>query len=301
LLKSSYKTSGCVAAACGLACWLAAAPALARSGHVENRCSLLTPEAYEELDARVLLLLSVESSRPLPAVVCSGVSSYVEWDGDRFAITGRASIVDEVVDIVEAQLHGEQRRTEADPKTIESAAIAAGQPVLDGGADPPPRVRTARGGGIAIGIETELPSSSIASAMGPTFDFAARVGPVMLGGREALRFSVQGHGVSFMDFQALVANGAPFDPDEHVGVVLRFGAEWMEAYPGGSSGQAVAVPITAVGLRLANSYGLVGLWFGVDAHFRLSPLALHTSSELSANDVGASFTLGVAFVDWMHQ
>ncbi|HYQ18169.1 MAG TPA: hypothetical protein VEQ58_20485, partial [Polyangiaceae bacterium] len=119
--------------------------------------------------------------------------------------------------------------------------------------------------------------------------------------REALRFSVQGHGVSFMDFQAAVAYGAPFDPDEHIGAVFRFGAEWMEAYPGGSSGQAVAVPIADVGLRLANSYGLVGLWFGVDAHFRLSSLALHGANELSANDVGASFTLGVAFVDWMHK
>jgi hypothetical protein len=101
-----------------------------------------------------------------------------------------------------------------------------------------------------------------------------------------------------MDFQATAAYGAPFDPDARFGAVVRFGAEWMVAYPEGNSGQAAVVPVTDVGLRVASSMGMVRLWLGLDAHFRLSPLLLRSRGVLRANDVGASFTLGVAFVDW---
>ena len=134
--------------------------------------------------------------------------------------------------------------------------------------------------------------------MGPAFDFAASVGPILLGGREAIRFSVAGRRVSLMDFQATIAYGAPFDPGAHFGVVARFGPEWLVAYPEGNSGQAKVAAVGDVGLRLANSFGMVGLWLGVDAHFRLSPLVLRSRGTLAANDIGGSFTLGVVFVDW---
>jgi hypothetical protein len=300
-------------AACGLACALGAGPALAQAPHVDNRCPRLANDAYEELDARVLLLLRGEhGKRPPPAIVCKASSAWVEWEGRRFEVTGRSTIVDEAVDIIEAQLHEDERAADADPKTAEAAAIASGQPVLErgtGSAPPTPPVRQpanrvavrpsdARGGGIALGIETELPSASIATAVGPAFDFAASVGPVLVGAREAIRFSVAGRRVSFMDFQAALSYGAPFDPAAHVGGVVRFGAEWIVEYPEGNSGQAAVVPVTDLGLRLANSFGLVGLWLGVDAHFRLSPLLLRSRGALRANDVGGSFTLGVDFVDW---
>ena len=297
----------------GLALALSGTSALAQAAHVDNRCPTLSTRAYEELDARVLLLLRGEDgTRPLPAVVCNGASTWVEWGGQRFEVTGRTTIVDEVVDIIESQLHDDDRAEEADVKTAEAAAIASGQPVLqrgNGNAPPTPSVRQpadrvavrpadARGGGIALGIETELPSGSIATAVGPTFDFAASAGPLLIGAREAVRFSVSGRRVSFMDFQAAVAYGAPFDPAARFGAVVRFGAEWMVEYPEGNSGQAAVVPVTDFGLRLANSFGLVGLWCGVDAHFRLSPLLLRSRGVLRANDVGGSFTLGVDFVDW---
>ena len=109
-------------------------PAQAEAAHVDNRCPSLSAAAYEELDARVLLLLTGESSsRPPPAVICTHAGAWVEWEKRRFDITGRGPMVDEVVDIIEAELHGGRRRDEADPKTTEAAAIANGRPVLERG------------------------------------------------------------------------------------------------------------------------------------------------------------------------
>lgn len=294
------------AAASVVAGLLLGAEARAQTPHVENRCPSLSRAAYDELDARVLLLLSAEVRRPPPAVVCSKDAAWVEWEGRRIDIAGKASIVDEVVDVIEAQLNAE--RTQPSPAvsaprpTAKAPPAAPTAPARPGTGRPADRVAQrpsdARGGGIALGIQTEIPSASIATTMGPAFDFAASVGPLLVGGREAIRFSLAGRRVSFMDVQATVAYGAPFDPGAHFGAVARFGAEWLVAYPEGNSGQAKVVPVTDVGLRLANSFGVVGLWFGVDAHFRLSPLALHSRGSLVANDIGGSFTLGVAFVDW---
>lgn len=285
----------------------------AETRHVDNRCPRLSETEYEELDARVLLLLRAETeARPVPAVVCTAHSAWLEWQGQRLPIVGRAPLVEEVVDLVEAQLHDELRKTQADPKTTEDAAVASGQPMLERGAGtapPPPavgqpadrvalRAADARGGGIALGFETEVPSGTIDAAMGPVFDFAAGIGPLLLGGREAVRFTVTGRRVSYMDFQALVAYGAPFDPDKPLGVVLRFGPEWMVAYPEGNSGQAAVTAVTDVGLRVAHHFGAFGIWLGLDAHLRLNRLSLRSKSPLIANDVGGSLTVGVAFVDW---
>lgn len=289
---------------------LLAPRAFAQTAHVANRCPRLSGPAYDEIDARVQLLLSGEApARPLPAVVCTSSESFVEWEGRRFALTGLTPLVDEVVDIVESELRTDERSRDS---AVTKSGAQVEQPALERGTGTPPplpsvrqpaaraavRPSDARGGGIALGIETELPSSTISTAIGPAFDFAASVGPLMLGGREAIRFSVHGRRVSFMDFQATLAYGAPFDPAKHWGAVVRFGGEWLVEYPEGNSGQAAVAPVTDVGLRLANSYGGVGLWLGLDAHFRLSPLLLRSRGSLSARDIGASFTLGCAFVDW---
>lgn len=289
-----------------LAGLLYAASAGAQTAHVDNRCPQLSRATYDELDARVLLLLSGEVRRPLPAVHCSKDTAWVEWEGRRYDLAGKAALADEVVDVVEAQLnaeHGEPDRAVApEPPAQAATAPPPATPARPGTGRPADRVAQrpsdARGGGISLGIQTELPSGSIATAMGPAFDFAASVGPILLGGREAIRFSVAGRRVSLMDFQASIAYGAPFDPSAHFGVVARFGPEWLVLYPEGNSGQAKVAAVSDVGLRLANSFGMVGLWLGIDAHFRLSPLVLRSRGTLAANDIGGSFTLGVMFVDW---
>jgi hypothetical protein len=284
-------------------------PCLANDTHVENRCPQLSMSAYEELDARVLLLLKgAGAARPLPAVVCNDIGSWVEWGGRRFDILGRAPIADEVVDIVEAELH----RADASAKAAEDAAVDAGEPMLQrGGGTAPPlpstvqpadrialRPADARGGGISAAAETELVSDSIGIATGPAFDFGSSVGPLLLGGREAFRFTFAARQVALMDFEASIGYGAPFNPDALFGAVLRFGAEWMVAYPEGNSGQAAVVPVIDFGLRVGHSSGLVGWWLGADARFRTQPLGLHSTDSLVASDVSGSFSLGVAFVDW---
>lgn len=292
---------------------LLSAPAAAKGGHVENRCPRLSAGDYEELDARVLLLVESEGgSSDLPAVVCTATGAWVEWGGQRFDVVGRGALVDEVVDIVEAQLHAAERQADADPKTAEASAVAAGEPMLQRGNGPAPappataqpadpiakRAEDARGGGISAGFETELVSDSIGIAMGPVFDFAASVGPILLGGREAFRFTTQGRQVVLMDFEGALAYGAPFNPDARFGAVARLGAEWMVAYPEGNSGQAAVAPVAELGLRVAHSFGLVGLWFGIDGRMRMQSLSLQSRGKLATNDVSGSLTIGVVFVDW---
>jgi hypothetical protein len=300
------------AVSAALAALLLPRQASADARHVENRCARLSGSDYEELDARIQLLLRSESSRrALPAVVCDSDRAWVEWEGQRFPLVGRGALVDEAVDVVENQLHEAGRQAEANPRTTEDSAVAAGEPVLQGTAAGAPalpvgrradpvamRAADARGGGIAIGVETELPSDSVSVTSGPAFDFGSIVGPVLIGGREAFRFGLGERSVLFMDFEAAIAYGAPLNPDRLLGVVARFGAEWMVAYPEGNSGQAAVAPVASLGLRIAKSFGFVSLWGGFDARFRLSRLSLRSQNSLIANDVGGSVTVGVAFVDW---
>lgn len=308
LPKSRSKAVACALGAASLAGFLTA-PCEAEPSHVENRCPRLSTGAYEELDARVLLLLkSAGGARPLPAVICNDVGSWVQWGGRHFDILGRAPLVDEVVDIVEAELHG----TDASAKAAEDSAVAAGEPVLERGAGAAPplpptvqpadrlavRPADARGGGISAAIESELVSDHIGIATGPAFDFGTSVGPVQLGGREAFRFTFAKRQVAMMDFEASFGYGAPFNPDAWFGAVLRFGAEWMVAYPSGNSGQAAVAPVVTLALRVGHSSGLVGWWFGTDVRFRPIQLGLHSTDSLVASDVSGSLSLGVAFVDW---
>jgi hypothetical protein len=310
--KNRQKPTGWLVAAAVFA-WLLPRPAGAQARHVENRCARLSGSDYEELDARVQLLLRSDgSTRPLPAVVCDRDRAWVEWEGQRFSIRGRGSLVDEAVDVIEAQLHEAGRVAEADPRTTENSAVEAGEPVLQGSGAPAPappvvgrradpvalRASDARGGGIAVGIETELPSDTVSATTGPAFDFGGVVGPLLIGGREAFRFGIGKRSVLFMDFEASIAYGAPLNPDRVLGVVARFGAEWMVAYPEGNSGQAAVAPVASLGLRAAKSFGFLSLWGGFDARFRLSRLSLRSQNSLIANDVGGSVTVGVAFVDW---
>jgi hypothetical protein len=293
---------------------LALAPGVCRAeaGHVDNRCPRLSPADYDELDARVLLLLKAEpDGRALPAVVCTGRRAYVEWNERRYEIVGRAPLVDEAVDIIEGLLHDDARRAEADPRAVEEGAVQAGQPMLERGAGAAPappaatrradpvaaHARDARGGGISLGMELDLPGASIGPAIGPAFDFGASVGPILLGGREAIRFttSPSRRQLSFMDFQGSIAYGAPFNPDRFWGLVARFGAEWMIAYPEGNSSQANVVPMLDLGARAAHNFGLVSIWLGLDVHIRLEPLQLRSHRTAGATP---SFTLGVAFIDW---
>jgi len=287
--------------------------ALAKTPQLENRCPRLTAAGYEELDARVKLLLRADdTNRGLPVVVCTAEAAWVEWGEERLTVLPRLPLEDEFLDVIEARVHRDARAREADPKTTETKAIESGEPVLAAASEPAAapakaqradplalRASDARGGGIAVGVQIEPPSDTIGFAVGPAFDFGGSIGPLLIQGREAFRFaSADERSVLFMDFEAGLGFGAPLNPDARFGVVARFGAEWLIAYPEGNSGQAAAIPIAALGLRIAERVGPASVWLGLDGHFRLTELSLRSSSPIVANDVTAILTLGVAFVDW---
>ena len=93
--------------------------AAADARHVENRCPRLTAEEYDELDARIQLLLSGEApSGPLPAIVCADGRAWVEWRGQRLRFFKRGTLVDEAVDLIEGQLHDGERGPAADARAM---------------------------------------------------------------------------------------------------------------------------------------------------------------------------------------
>lgn len=277
--------------------------AAAEARHVENRCPQLTAEEYDELDARLQLLLSSEEpSGPLPAIVCEDGRAWVEWRGQRLRIFKRGALVDEAVDLIEGLLHDGERGTAADARAMEDSAVAAGEPVLrspsSDGRRTAPRRRV--GGGTAIGIETELPGASLPTLMGPTFSYAGSVGPIQVGGREAFRFSLGELNALLMDFEGLLAYGAPIDPEQTFGAEARFGAEWLVLYPQGQYALAAVAPIASLGLRAAQGLGAFSLWMGIDGRARVRSLSLPAGdgSTARAADLSVSFTIGGAYAVW---
>ena len=272
---------------CGV---LWALPSRAHPAHVENRCPGLSPAVYDELDARLVLLLNSEgNSEALPSLVCTPQGSWLEWRGARFDLPGKAAIPDEALDIVEAQLRTSEPERDTAP-TADKDLVAASSVRAS--------AQRSRGRGITLAFETEVPSATLATSVGPAFEFGADVGPLTLGLREAFRFTVAGRQVSFMDFELVAGYGAPFKPARPWGAVARLGAEGMAAYPAGGAVRFAVVPVAGLGLRLAQGFGALHLWLGVDAWARLAPLALRLQSErVAARDVSGTLSVGFAYVD----
>lgn len=289
---------------------LVTASAGAQSPQVENRCPRLSAAGYEELDARVQLLLKSEGQESQPlVVVCDAQAASVIWHGQRFELTGTGPIEDEVVAIVERELHREQQSAPPEPAPREHASAASARPPIDSGPPPKPqpqpadprakRPQDARGGGVAGGVELEPQSTKMGVLVGPIFDFGTPIGPAMLNVREAFRLSGTSPTIALVDLQAGVGIGAPFDPGSTFGVVARFGAEWMIAYSDGNSDQTSAVPKAALGFRVAQAFTQFSIWAGVDGQFRFGEQDLHTSEGvINAKEVTGTVTLGVAYIDW---
>ncbi|HEY6080523.1 MAG TPA: hypothetical protein VIW29_17035, partial [Polyangiaceae bacterium] len=288
--------------------------AAAEAPRVENRCPRLSPSGYEELNARVQLLLRSEGEeQTLPVVVCDERTANVLWKGKLLPIEGSGPIEDEVVDLIEAELHREHARSaqrevettavdgdaDADPNSDDSNTPARARPPAQRADPRAKRADDARGGGLLLGFELEPQAKEIGIAMGPSFDFAAPAGPVVLGVREAFRVAGSDPTIVLVDLQASIGIGAPYEPAATFGVVARFGAEWMIAYPSGNSDQTAVAPMLAVGWRVAHAFSPLSIWAGLDGQFRLSTLSLRTpGGSIEAKDVTASVTVGVAYVDW---
>jgi hypothetical protein len=269
------------------------APALAQETHVGNRCPRLSAVSYDELDARVLLLLKAEEGVPsLPVVVCSDQEAWLEWQDRRFDLPGR-SIVEEVIDVIEAQRRDEREATP--PAAEPSVTSTSEEPAVSTLRRKPAR----HGGGLAVALAGELPTGTVGTSLGPVVDFGKSVGPTLLGGRLAFRLSTGGRQVSFMDLAVALGFGAPFNTDERFGVVLGLGGEIMVATPTGGTARSAVAPMSYVGFRGGLSFGLVGVWLGVDGRVRLTELELRLERErVRTSRFGAAALLGVDIVDW---
>lgn len=248
--------------------------AAAQSHHVGNECPRLTAAEYDELDARVLLLLgSRHDTRRLPVVGCDERRAWLEWAGRRRPLPGRAPIADEALDALE-----DAQREEA---AVDALANLPEPPPVPPESRWRARARRAQGGGVAMGVEIELGN---AASIGPGFDLAMSVGPVLLGVREVFRIATTGADGAFLDVQALLAYGAPLRPRAPLGAVARFGGECFAATTRGGTTRAECISLLDVGGRLAFGVGATAFWLGVDARLRFSRFTINPVEPISEGE-----------------
>lgn len=287
---------------------LAAQGALGAGAGVENHCPWLAPSDFDELNARVLLrLAAARRTHSLLSVVCTDDAVWVDWEGRTSELPKGGRLVDEVLELIDRTLESDEAvSTPSDPPTPSparprsslAAPSPAEQPPVDVAASPRrPRPRRARNrGGFALGLENELPARQIGTALGPVFEEGIHLDYFTLGAREAFRFSLSDPQVSFMDIEALLGFGAPLRQSEPLGVAARFGIECMVAHPKGTVAVAAA-PLMGIGLRAARDFERVGLWLGLDGRLRLKTLHVGEGDSVTVNDITASFSFGVTFLD----
>jgi len=272
-------------------------PLASASQDAEKGCPSLTPSDYDELNARLLLrLATAPAAHSLPTLVCDESGARVEWEGRRAELPNRERLVDEVLEVVEAMLDADAAPSAPAPARRPSIAE---EPAPDRTSAPAPRARPAppaNRGAIALGLETELPSHEIGTTLGPVFEEGVNLSALTLGAREAFRFALTDPQVSFMDFEALLAFGAPLRQSEPLGFAARLGVECLVAHPRGVLSVAAA-PLAGLGLRAARDFEAVGIWLGVDARLRLTPLRAGEGEPIRASDVTTSFSFGVTFLD----
>jgi hypothetical protein len=290
--KTLYKSASCLVLA-----WPATMPAEPDPAlGVESRCDRLSARELDELSARVMLrLAAAPEPHPPPTVVCTEQAAWVEWEGRRIEVPGRAGLVDEVVAVIEDGLEPAAPLSPSEPAAA-APARAELPPLEDSPPAREPERHIANRGGIALGLESELPSERIGIALGPSFDEGINLGPLTVGARQAFRFTLAEPQVSFMDFEGALAWGAPFRAGAPLGVVVRAGVECLVAHPRGAVEVGLA-PVAGLGIRAARDFDVVGLWLGVDARLRLRPLRAGAADPIAASDFTASFSVGVSLLD----
>jgi hypothetical protein len=293
-------------------------------------CTRLSTSQRDEVEARIRLLVGTARNAPATlAVVCDAKSAWIDWAGEKLPVAMRQPLTDEFLDVVEARLAVEPAPApEAAAAKSDGNAVASASSVTWAGenaADPPPPAQTPapadsaeprptaaearkaakRGGGMALGIAFEPPAASIKPTAGPYIDYSVPLtapfifgSPLLFSGVQSGRFGSAGpYSIMFLDFGGGFEVGAPLVPDARFGLVTRFEAEWMIAYPDGSSARAVFAPTATLGARVAHEIGWATLWTEVAGRARFSDLELRGAENISASRWAVQFTVGVAFLD----
>lgn len=288
-------------------------------------CPKLTGAQRDELEARIRLLVAT-TQRPPPrlALACDRKTAWVDWAGEQLPVRNRHPLTDEFLDVVEARLRAEpspepsEITSDGTTSSITWAGENAPEPAPAEAAprtttdDQPPaapadEARRGRptGGGMALGVSFEPPAASIEPAAGPYIEFAIPLtapvilgSPLMFSGVQSGRFGSAGpYSIMLLDFGAGLALGAPLAPEARLGVVARFEAEWLIAYPDGTSARAVFAPTATLAGRVGHDIGWATLFTEISGRARLTELELRGSESIAAAPWSAQLTVGIAFLD----
>jgi hypothetical protein len=294
---------------------------------IEMLCPKLSDAQRDEVEARIRLLVGTAQRPPERlGVACDRDRAWVDWAGEKLPVRMRQPLADEILDVVEARLQAEPpveaSETSVDGTTSsitwagEKAAAEAPsdenpQPVPTGDS-PQPAIESSHqrrgkqlGGGMALGIAFEPPAASIEPAAGPYIEFAIPLtqpliagSPLLFSGMQSGRFaSADPYSVMLLDFGAGFALGAPLVPGARFGVVTRFEAEWLIAYPDGTSARAAFAPTATLGGRVAHELGWATLWTEIAGRWRMTELELRGGENIEAARWAVQFTAGLAFLD----
>ncbi len=278
------------------------------------QCARLTRAERDELDARLRLLIgTTRGAPPRIELGCDEQKAWIDWSGENLPVRLGEPLTDEYLDVVEDHL---ERKRQADEKAERELAVDRDREALAPGAQPvnsaaresgrAAEEREARpSGGLALGIEFEPGSGSLEPSAGPHLEFGIPLtapiflgSPLLVSGVEAVRFSSSGdYKVLLLEFGAGIGVGAPLARGTRFGAQARFEAEWMIAYPEGTSAQAEFAPSGVLGLRAAQDVGWTVLWAEVAGRARFSALEFRGVEHVEAGRLALQFTLGIAFLD----
>jgi hypothetical protein len=226
---------------------------------------------------------------------------------ERLAVDVGAGLIEGALDAIEERLATTEssevaRSASSDGAPSQSAPQAAPPVEVFGRRDTiveptePPRKRQ-RSGGLGMGGYLESLPSPAGFGLGPRLDVGVGVGPLVGLVSESMRFGVGGPFSMLMFDVGLGAGwGAPYTPDQTVGVLVMGGMEWVSAYQsgGGPTGsQTASSGFVSVGLRTATQVQAAAVWFGLDGRYRFEPPLLGAPFDVALPRIGFALSAGV--------
>jgi hypothetical protein len=266
----------------------------AHAQRIERDCSRLAVHQWEELEARLRVLLAGHEAQALSVNLrCDELSAAVALSDvagtGELPIADAGDLVEGTLSVVEAELARRaagpssepesavgQGESQTKPATLEHETPELGDPAppTPAPANAAPRTESAStslsgGIGLSLGAETWR---SATPALGPRLQIALGRGELCVVAVESLAFGrLEPYSALSFSTELGLSWGAPFAAAMPLGAKVLVGYEWLsaaenEAAPAQTSG----VMTIALGVQGALNAGPVSLWAGPDLRVRLA-------------------------------
>jgi hypothetical protein len=299
-------------------CVAVALPAYAQ--RIERDCPRLAADDWEELEARLRVLLAGPNERALSVdLECHERSAVVVLSdpvgATELPIPDSEGLVEGTLAAVEAELGRRTAQPSSEPAQAaerrEDPTVAATKeretpeapdpaPKILPGVAPASRAQPASsflsgGIGLSLGAETWTGTTP---ALGPRLQIALGRGELCVVAVESLAFgSLEPYSALTFSTELGLAWGAPFSPANMFGAKVLLGYEWLSASENeAASAQTSGVTTIAAGVQAALSAGPVSLWAGPALRVRLAESELGPPLSVALPSYSVLVQVGVFWI-----